>query len=272
MPFNMFKAFSGGSRNRGHQDDHGGYPDFPQGYPAPDYQPQPTIRPQPRQVLRRSSMKRREPLFTPLPSRVPTDGEDYHDGYLQVDNPDAVMGGALNVRPTRLEMPFPSVERHGDDESPVSESLSEREHREHGQRLHDPPRLLDQPPHGAFAHAGERAGSTVPIVMSPPQRHRSSTSESDHTIENLRTPLSMHPSQRVIPPLPPHYAGSHISASKPPTDIYGGHPQEVRPYRNPEIYSDRHNRGASKGGPIYYIIPGGMNVIFQDEHGNEITR
>ncbi|KAF9226473.1 hypothetical protein BS17DRAFT_485270 [Gyrodon lividus] len=203
MPFNMFKAFSG-SRNRSHRDGHTLYDDYPQGYPAgPEHQPQPTIRmPQP-QVLRRSNTKRREPVFTPLPSRAPTNGEDYHDGYVRVDNPDAVMGGALNARPTALEMPFPSVERP--DESPVSESLSEREHREHTQRLHDPSRLLERPLQDAFAYAGShhsghggRVGPDKPIIMSASRRSRSSASGSDHTIENLRTPLSMHPSERVV--------------------------------------------------------------------------
>lgn len=48
----------------------------------------------------------------------------------------------------------------------------------------------------------------------------------------------------------------------------------MRSRHNQEIYLDRydHTGGYEKEGPIYYIIPGGMNVIFQDEHGNEITR
>ncbi|KIJ70175.1 hypothetical protein HYDPIDRAFT_184574 [Hydnomerulius pinastri MD-312] len=192
------------------------------------------------------------------------------------------MGGALNARPTRMKTPLPSVER--DDESRVSESLSEREHREqHAHRLDDPSRLLDQPPQDAFEHADsyhsghrERAGPDEPIVMSPSPRSRSSASGSDHTIDNLRTPGSLHPSERVIPPLPHHYSGTYVPGSKSPTDIYGGHPHEVahevRSYHNPEIYPDRYGRGHPKEGPIYYIIPGGMSVIFQDEHGNEITR
>ncbi|KIK98759.1 hypothetical protein PAXRUDRAFT_646679 [Paxillus rubicundulus Ve08.2h10] len=138
---------------------------------------------------------------------------------------------------------------------------------------------MDRPPQDAFGHVGshsghgERAGPDKPIIMTASRISRSSASGSDHTIENLRTPLSMHPSERVIPPLPRHYSGT---VSKSPTDIYGGQSHgvahEVRPYHNPEIYSDGYGRGHERSGPIYYIIPGGMDVIFQDEHGNEITR
>ncbi|KAF8558890.1 hypothetical protein OG21DRAFT_998070 [Imleria badia] len=88
----------------------------------------------------------------------------------------------------------------------------------------------------------------------------------------------MYPSDRVIPPLPRSYSGGYVPGSRSPTDIYGSHPYEVvhdvHSHHNPEVYLDRHGRpgGYEQEGPIYYIIPGGMNVIFQDEHGNEITR
>jgi len=239
------------------------------------------MRSQPR-VLRRSSTKRREPVFTPLPSRNPTEAEDYNEGYIRVDSPDAVMRGALNARPGKMDpasMPSlgPALE------SPVLETLSERGHREHAERLHDVPRLLDRPPplqHAGSFHSGrgERINPDGPIVM-PHSPGRSSASGSDHTIEALRTPPLMHPGDRVIPPLPRnYYSGGHAPDSRSPTDIYGSYPYEVvhdaRSHHNQEIYLDRHDRtgGYEKEGPIYYIIPGGMNVIFQDEHGNEITR
>ena len=43
---------------------------------------------------------------------------------------------------------------------------------------------------------------------------------------------------------------------------------------HPEIYRGRHGRASGYGrdGPVYYVIPGGMNVIFQDEYGKEINR
>jgi hypothetical protein len=42
-----------------------------------------------------------------------------------------------------------------------------------------------------------------------------------------------------------------------------------------EYYQSRnapHYSHSNRGGDTYYIIPGGTNVIFQDEDGNEITR
>jgi len=43
--------------------------------------------------------------------------------------------------------------------------------------------------------------------------------------------------------------------------------------RHEEIYPDHRPHHSGRGhGPIYYIIPGGMSVIFQDEYGNEVAR
>ncbi|KAH7887822.1 hypothetical protein F5I97DRAFT_1863077 [Phlebopus sp. FC_14] len=277
MPFKMFKAFTGSSRNRSHRSDAAVYPDYPppHAYPTQEYH-QPRREPQ---VLRRPSIKRREPVFTPLPSRAPSGVGAHHDGYVRVDSPDAVMGGALNARPTQMmSTPMPSIER--DDESEVSESASEREHRERMRMLGEPSRLLDQPPQDSIARVGSyhsgRPDVDDPIILGSSPRSRSPASGSDHTIEHLRTPLSVHPSERVIPPLPHLHSEAYLPTSKSPTDIYGGRSHEllheVRPYHSPEVYPDRYGRSHSKEGPIYYIIPGGMSVIFQDEHGNEITR
>ncbi|KAG9317553.1 hypothetical protein JVU11DRAFT_1759 [Chiua virens] len=257
MPFNMFKAFSG-SRNRTHRDDPSAiYNSFPQGYPPgePDFPPETT---------------RREPVFTPLPSRTPTDTGDYAESYVRVDSPDAVMRGTLNARPVKMDPGFPPLD------GPLSEALSEREL---AGGLHGTPRLPPQIQRAGSFHSvhgpGDRVNHNEPIIMnSSPTR----SSGSDHTIEALHTPPLSHPSDRVIPPLPRSYSGVYGAGSRSPTDIYGSHPYDVvhdsHGHHNGEIYLDRHDRGGSyeKGGPIYYIIPGGMNVIFQDEHGNEITR
>lgn len=137
-----------------------------------------------------------------MPSRTPTDADDYSEGYIRVDSPDAVMGGVLNARAPKTASAFPSLAPAV--ESPLSETLSEREHREHAhaERLHNVPRLLDRPPqlqHAGSYHSGhgERLNPDEPIVMSP-SPSRSSASGSDRTIEALRTPPSMHPSDRVV--------------------------------------------------------------------------
>lgn len=110
------------------------------------------------------------------------------------------MGGALNARPGKIDSTLPSLGQAL--ESPVSETLSERGHREHTERLHDVPRLLDRPPplqHGGSFHSGrgERVNLDGPIVMTP-SPSRSSASGSDRTIEALRTPTSMYPNERVV--------------------------------------------------------------------------
>lgn len=42
--------------------------------------------------------------------------------------------------------------------------------------------------------------------------------------------------------------------------------------RHEEIYQVNRPHQSGGHGPIYYVIPGGMSVIFQDEHGNEVAR
>jgi len=107
------------------------------------------------------------------------------------------MGGALNPRPGKIDSALPSLGLAL--ESPVSETLSEREHRQHTESLHDAPRLLDRPPplqYGSSFHGGR--GERVNPADGPIVTSRSSASGSDHTIDALRTPPSMYPSERVV--------------------------------------------------------------------------
>lgn len=112
------------------------------------------------------------------------------------------MGGALNARPGKIDAGLPPLGPAL--ESPLLETLSEREHREHTERLHDVSRPLDRPPPlqqaGAFHSGlgrGDRVNPNAPIIMTP-SPSRSSASESDHTIEALRTPSSAYPHERVV--------------------------------------------------------------------------
>lgn len=156
------------------------------------------------------------------------------------------MGGALNARPGKIDSALPPLGLPLG--SPLSETVSEREHREHAF-----PRLLDRPPplqHAGSFHGGrgERINPDEPIAVTPTSSiERSSLSGSDHTIDALRTPPPMHPSERVvraeispidvfiltlhhsaqIPPLPRHYSGGYVPGSRSPTDIYSSHPYEV---------------------------------------------
>ncbi|KAF8450424.1 hypothetical protein L210DRAFT_3520488 [Boletus edulis BED1] len=189
------------------------------------------------------------------------------------------MGGVLNARPGKIDSGLPPLGPALES----SETLFERERHEHTERLpHDVPRLLDRAPPLQYASSfqsgrGERMNPDEAIVMTP-SRSRSSASGSDHTIDALRTPPSLHPTDRVIPPFPSDYTGGYVPGSRSPTDIYGNHSNEVvhdvHRHRGHDISFDRHSRsgGYEQEGPLYYIIPGGMNVIFQDEYGNEITR
>jgi hypothetical protein len=48
---------------------------------------------------------------------------------------------------------------------------------------------------------------------------------------------------------------------------------KVNPRAQPVIYEHKvWNVGDSKPELYYYIVPGGMNVVFKDEAGNEVTR
>lgn len=217
-----------------------------------------------------------EPVFTPVPSRAPTDGEEYYDGYVRVDNPQTILGGTLNARPTRPEnllSPVPSVERD-DGDSRFSETFSEQ-----GHIIHSPPMMPDQPASlhhrmrdeatraDSFSH-GSVSGRHMPDDPATITHiNRSNDSGSDHTVEAPRTPMSSHSHARAASM---HTPGGY--PGKTPTNIYGDG-RETYPMRHNEIYPGRHGQAPHSGshGPIYYIIPGGMSVIFQDEYGNEVA-
>ncbi|KAH7922459.1 hypothetical protein BV22DRAFT_656774 [Leucogyrophana mollusca] len=164
------------------------------------------------------------------------------------------MGGALNARPTRLEAPVPSVERD-DGDSRISDSLSDR------------PPIVD-----TYERSGDRYMPESPIVLTDSGRGGSDT-ESDHTIEHLRTPLASQYETRT-PPRP--HPANYMPTGKSPTMIFADQPNEVYPYHHRDDEYERRLpmdvHGDPSGRPIYYIIPGGVNVIFQDERGHEITR
>ncbi|KAG1753950.1 uncharacterized protein EDB91DRAFT_427272 [Suillus paluster] len=136
--------------------------------------------------------------------------------------------------------------------------------------------MLDQPPSfhrhtrdgvtraDSFSH-GSVSGRHMPD--DPVITHISrSDSGSDHTVEAPRTPTSIHSNARVASV---HTPGSY--PGKAPTNIYAdGH--EIRPMRNEEIHPGGRSPHSGSHGPIYYIIPGGVSVIFQDEYGNEVAR
>ncbi|KAG1820272.1 uncharacterized protein BJ212DRAFT_1014259 [Suillus subaureus] len=225
-PFNMFKAFGGSSRNpNNHRPDRAVYNDYSEEFPKPDYH-QPIPQPQ----LRRHETllrKRMEPVFTPVPSRAPTDGDEYYDGYVRVDNPQTILGGTLNARPTRPENPLspvPSVERD-DGDSRFSETFSEQ-----GHIIHSSPRMPDQPASlhrhmrdgatraDSFSH-GNVSGRHMPDDPAITHINRSNDSGSDHTVEAPRTPMSSHSHARTASI---HTPGGY--PGKTPTNIYGdGH-------------------------------------------------
>ncbi|KAH7916188.1 hypothetical protein BJ138DRAFT_1140364 [Hygrophoropsis aurantiaca] len=270
MPFNMFKAFSGSSRRRNHhRTDSNPRDEYIDDFSRQDY---PSSRHEPMPIPMR---QRREPVFTPIPSRAPTDEDNYYEGYVRVDSPQAVMGGALNARPSRLQTPVPSVERD-DGESRLSDALSD--HPPVPGMMDDPSRLLDRAPTDLYAHSsaydheGDRHLHESPIVLNGSVRSGSDT-ESDHTIEHLRTPLSSQFETRASSR--PHPA-NYMPPVKSPSAIYGDQPHDIYPYRHRDDEYERRLpgdvQGEAGGRPIYYIIPGGVNVIFQDERGREITR
>jgi hypothetical protein len=123
-----------------------------------------------------------------------------------VDNPQTILGGTLNARPTRPDNPLspvPSVERD-DGDSRFSETFSEQ-----GHTIHSPPRMPDQP---ASLHRHMRDGATRADSFShgsvsgrhmpddPVITHidRSNDSGSDHTVEAPRTPMSSHSHTRAV--------------------------------------------------------------------------
>jgi len=131
-------------------------------------------------------------IFTPLPSRAPTDGGDFQDGFVRIEDPNNVMRGALNARPTTSEHPMLPLER--DVRIPLSHSEPGRSHRV------DHPRL----PADSLGYAGsyrgrmtERDAPDEPMVIHSRSRSGSSGS-SERTMENLRTPTSLYPEERVV--------------------------------------------------------------------------
>lgn len=213
-----------------------------------------------RYLLKRPS-KRKEPIFTPLPSRAPTDPEeDYRDEYMQVHSPSTLMGGTLNARPTTLE-------------DPVSPSSL----RGYSNRSEYPSPPHDDIPYADAYHesmAG-RGNPEDPIVINHSSRSMSRT-PSDRTFENHRPPAFEYPGARIIPP-PPHHRPRDYVAAGAPTDIYGSHHHdaypEARGIRRTESYRREPTRNHSKRGrPAYYIVPPGMGVVFQDTRGREIQR
>jgi hypothetical protein len=282
MPFsNMLKAFGGPySRNRNHHPpDHVAYD---QGFSRSEYH-QPIPPPQPQQLRRHETLTRRVSIsyrtrtqtdvihhlledgasklhlsygkelklqsggqvFTPVPSRAPTEGDEYFDGYVRVDNPQTVLGGALNARPTRPENPLspvPSVERD-DGGSRYSEAFSEHGHIPNHPRLPDQPpsfphHMQAAPPRAESFHHGSISGHHLPDGPDITHISRSNDdSGSDHTIEGPRTPIPSHSNARAVSSTPHiliccmtatfqaslHPSGGYVG--KTPTNIYadGGH-------------------------------------------------
>lgn len=243
MPFDMFRLFRN-RRDRGDvaafEDDHGQ---------------------RGRRYLLRRPSKRKEPIFTPLPSRAPTDPEEeYRDEYMQVHSPSTLMGGTLNARPTTLEDPV----------SPSS--LRGYSNRSEYPRLpHD-----DIPYADAYRESmAGRGNPEDPIVINHSSRSMSQT-PSDRTFENHRPAAFEYPGTRIIPP-PPHHRQRDYVAAGAPTNIYGSHHHdaypEARGIRRAESYRREPIRNHSKRGrPAYYIVPHGMDVVFQDGTGREIHR
>lgn len=244
MPFDMFKLF----RNRSHRGEVLALEDN-DGERGRRY------------LLKRSS-KRKEPIFTPLPSRAPTDPEEeYRDGYVQVHSPSTVMGGTLNARPTTPEDP------------PMLPSPRDLSH-----RLEYPRLPHDDIPYAETYHEGitQRGNPDDPIVINHSSRSMSTTS-SDRTLGYHRPRASEYPGTRIIPPPPRHRPRDYVVQEVAPANIYGSrhydaHP-EARGIHLAESYQRGHARNHPKGRPpICYIVPGGMNVVFQDERGRELTR
>ncbi|KAI6034216.1 hypothetical protein BKA83DRAFT_4186651 [Pisolithus microcarpus] len=243
MPFDMFRLFRN-RRDRGDvaafEDDHG-------------------------QRGRRYLLRRPSKIFTPLPSRAPTDPEEeYRDEYMRVHSPSTLMGGTLNARPTTLE-------------DPVSPSSL----RGYSNRSEYPRLPHDDIPYADAYHesmAG-RGNPEDPIVINHSSRSMSQT-PSDRTFENHRPAAFEYPGTRIYHnrflPLPHHRQRDYVAAGA-PTNIYGSHHHdaypEARGIRRAESYRREPIRNHSKRGrPAYYIVPHGMDVVFQDGTGREIHR
>ncbi|KAI6164784.1 hypothetical protein EDD17DRAFT_311293 [Pisolithus thermaeus] len=245
MPFDIFRLFRN-RRDRGDvaafEDDHG-----QRGR---------------RYLLKKPSSKRKEPFFTPLPSRAPTDPEEgYRDEYALVHNPSTVMGGSLNARPTTLEDPVSPSSLHG-----------------YSNRSEYPRVPRDDIPYADRYHedmAGRR-NPEGPVVINHSSRSMSPT-YSDRTFKNHRPAAWEYPGTRIIPPPPHHRPRDYVAAETTPTNIYGSHRYDAYPEGRGIHRAESYRRGPTRSyskrvPPIQYIVPGGMDVIFQDERGREIKR
>ncbi|KIK30603.1 hypothetical protein PISMIDRAFT_301730 [Pisolithus microcarpus 441] len=179
---------------------------------------------------------------------------------MRVHSPSTLMGGTLNARPTTLE-------------DPVSPSSL----RGYSNRSEYPRLPHDDIPYADAYHesmAG-RGNPEDPIVINHSSRSMSQT-PSDRTFENHRPAAFEYPGTRIIPP-PPHHRQRDYVAAGAPTNIYGSHHHdaypEARGIRRAESYRREPIRNHSKRGrPAYYIVPHGMDVVFQDGTGREIHR
>ncbi|KAI6105661.1 hypothetical protein F5141DRAFT_141851 [Pisolithus sp. B1] len=228
MPFDMFKLFRN-RRDRGDvaafEDDHGQ---------------------RGRRYLLKRPSKRKEPFFTPLPSRAPTDPEEeYRDEYVQVHSPSTVMGGTLNARPTTLEDPVSPSSLHG-----------------YSNRSEYPRLPHDDIPYADMYYEGMagRGNPEGPVVIN----HLS------------RTALE-YPGTRVVSEALSSPVQNLRTAETTPTNIYGSHRYDAYPEARGIHRAESYRRGPTRNHskrvpPIHYIVPGGMDVIFQDERGREIKR
>lgn len=131
---------------------------------------------------------------------MPTNGEDYHDGFIRVDSPSEVMGGALNVRPTTLEDPLPPpVELDGRSHISMPRPERERSYRTDHSRSHPYDPVHTDLYHGR-SHMADRRD---PVVIAPSSSSGSPT-PSERYVDNPRSPPSVHPEFRVVVRAQPH--------------------------------------------------------------------
>lgn len=108
---------------------------------------------------------------------------------MEVEDPNTVMRGALNARPTTSEHLVLPLER--DDRISLSHLEHDRPYRDHSRF----------PPENGYP-GSFRGGMTERDAPDDPihihSRPRSGSSSSEHTIENLRTPTSPYLEPRVV--------------------------------------------------------------------------
>jgi len=159
-----------------------------------------------------------------------------------VDNPQTVLGGALNARPTRPESPLspvPSVEREV-GENRYSETFSEPGYiPSHSGLPEQPPLHHDQSSRAGSIHHGSVSGRHLPDDPVTHISRSENDSESDHTIEGPRTPIPSHSNARMVGSAfrtstclmmvtfqaAPHLQGVYVG--KTPTNIYADGSHEV---------------------------------------------